>query len=175
MSVQGSHRPSSELPSLPTIRSEQILKQIFTHRSLIRRSRRAFEDTPNDLSRDSDQLINLGDQVYSLVVTDLIRDAYPHLCVGPSSKVRDRLKYHETLAKTAVSYKLHNRLLVQPAQADEVRRSLHAQADVFKAYIGGLYREQGLDVVVRWLRPLFWSDIQEAYESERRQHLLLAE
>ena len=31
------------------------------------------------------RLINIGDQVFGLVVTDLIREAFPNLCVGPSS------------------------------------------------------------------------------------------
>jgi len=160
-------------PLLPEINSQVILDQIFTHRSLLRRPKRAFEDPPNDSKRDNEQLVNLGDQVFGLVVTDLIRDSFPYLSVGPSSKMRDRLKYHGTLAKTAVLYGLHERLLVQAAQAVEVKRSVHAQAEVFKAYVGGLYREQGLDVVSDWLRSLFQIDIKEAYESERREHLLL--
>ena len=72
-------------------------------------------------TKDVGRLINIGDQVFGLVVTDLIRDSYPNLSVGPSSvrsvrpaflpfksnhliailqKVRDRLKYHGKLAKT---------------------------------------------------------------------------
>jgi len=105
-------------------------------------------------------------------VTDLIREAFPNLCVGPSSKLRDRLKYHGKLAKTAVRYGLHEHLRVQAAQADEVKRSVHAQAEVFKAYVGGLYKEQGLDVVRRWLHSLLLLDIKEGYEIVRREHLL---
>jgi len=41
-----------------------------------------------------------------------------------------------------------------------------------QAYVGGLYREQGLDVVRRWLRMLLLLDIKEAYENVRREHLL---
>lgn len=163
---------SSGLPPLPKIRSQPILEQIFTHRSLFRRPKRVFEDSPSEANLDNEQLINLGDQVYSLVVTDLIRDAFPYLSVGPSSKVRDRLKYHGNLAKTAVRYGLHEYLRVQAAQANEVKRSVHAQAEVFKAYVGGLYRDQGLDVVRKWLHLLLLLDINEAYESVRREHLL---
>ncbi|KAH9959997.1 ribonuclease III domain-containing protein [Russula dissimulans] len=181
----------SSIPLLPKINSKIILNQIFTHRSLLRRPKRAFEDPPHDPKRDNEQLVNLGDQVFGLVVTNLIRDSFPYLSVGPSSKVRDRLKYHGTLAKTAVLYGLHERLLVQAAQANEVKRSVHAQAEVFKveliplqrvdevslktfaqAYVGGLYREQGLDIVSDWLRPLFQVDIREAYENERKEYLL---
>jgi ribonuclease-3 len=41
-----------------------------------------------------------------------------------------------------------------------------------QAYVGGLYREQGLDVVRKWLRSLVLLDIREAYETVRREHLL---
>ena len=41
-----------------------------------------------------------------------------------------------------------------------------------QAYVGGLYREQGMDVVTEWLRALFQMDINEAYEIVRREHLL---
>jgi ribonuclease-3 len=41
-----------------------------------------------------------------------------------------------------------------------------------QAYVGGVYREQGLDVVRKWLRSLFLLDIKEAYEIVRREHLL---
>ncbi|KAI0246932.1 ribonuclease III domain-containing protein [Lactifluus subvellereus] len=164
----------SGLPSLPTIKSRRILEQIFTHRSLSRRPRRAFEDSPNDPSPDNELLINLGDQVFGLVVTDLIRDLFPYLCVGPSSKLRDRLKYHVKLANIAVLYGLPQRLLVQTAQADEVRRSPHAQAEVFKAYVGGLYREQGLEIVNRWLDSLIKLYIYQEYDCIRREYLLPA-
>ena len=45
----------SGLPSLPAIKSQRILDQIFTHRSLVRRPKRAFEDSPNDANRDNEQ------------------------------------------------------------------------------------------------------------------------
>jgi len=160
------------LPPLPKIGSQHILEQIFTHRSLFRRPKRVFEDQPSDANLDNEQLINIGDQVFGLVVTDLIREVFPNLCVGPSSKVRDRLKYHGKLAKTAVWYGLHEGLRVQAAQANEVKRSVHAQAEVFKAYVGGLYRDKGLDVVRKWLRSLLLLDVKEAYEIVRGEYLL---
>ena len=41
-----------------------------------------------------------------------------------------------------------------------------------QAYVGGLYREQGLDVVKKWLRRLLLLDVKDAYEIIRREHLL---
>jgi dsRNA-specific ribonuclease len=39
------------------------------------------------------RLVNLGDQVFSLVITDLIRDLFPNLCVGPSSVSQTSLSF----------------------------------------------------------------------------------
>ena len=38
--------------------------------------------------------------------------------------------------------------------------------------MGGLFREQGLDVVKQWLDPLFRPLIDHGYEAERRDHLV---
>jgi len=163
---------SGALPPLPPIVDRRLLTQIFTHRSLARRPKRSFEDSPDDPSPDNELLVHIGDPVFSLVVTDLIRDLFPHLSVGPSSKVRDRLKHTATLARVAVLYRLHERLHVQTAQVSEVKASQNAQAEVFKAYVGGLYREQGMGPVNEWLRSLFQLYVQDAYENIRREHLL---
>ena len=45
----------SGLPRLPEIKSQRILDQIFTHRSLVRRPKRAFENSPNDANHDNEQ------------------------------------------------------------------------------------------------------------------------
>jgi hypothetical protein len=41
--------------------------------------------------------------------------------------------------------------------------------------VGGLFGEQGIDVVKRWLDPLFGPFVDDAYQSERRHHDLLPE
>ena len=43
-----------------------------------------------------------------------------------------------------------------------------------QAYVGGLFREQGLDVVKEWLNPLFRPRIDDAYQAESREHLVPA-
>ncbi|KAH9970963.1 hypothetical protein BGW80DRAFT_519045 [Lactifluus volemus] len=87
------------------------------------------------------RLVNLGGQVLSLVVTDVIRSLYPNISFSHSSKLRDCLKCDVTLANIAALYWLPQRLLFPISQVEEVRRSLHARAEVFKAYVGGLDKE----------------------------------
>jgi hypothetical protein len=43
-----------------------------------------------------------------------------------------------------------------------------------QAYVGGLFREQGLDAVKEWLNPLFRPRIDDAYQAESRDHLVPA-
>jgi hypothetical protein len=41
-----------------------------------------------------------------------------------------------------------------------------------QAYAGGLFREQGMDIVKQWLEPLFRPLVDTAYSAERRQYLV---
>jgi len=86
--------------------------------------------------------------------------------------MRDYIKRGATLARVAVSYGLHERLVVQADRANEIKASQNAQAEVFKAYVGGLFREQGVSPVDLWLRSVFRVDVQSAYENIRRERLL---
>lgn len=41
-----------------------------------------------------------------------------------------------------------------------------------QAYVGGLFREQGMNVVKQWFDPLLRPLIDAAYSAERRDHLV---
>ncbi|KAH9059196.1 ribonuclease III domain-containing protein [Lactarius vividus] len=160
------------LPPLPTISSVRLLRQVFTHSSMSAGPRKGFEfEAPHDdPMRDNEGLAHIGDGVLGLVVTDLIQGRYPRLHVGPTSKVRDRIKCGDTLAKITLQYGLHKKLRGEGSRLRDVQR---VQVNVFKAYVGGLFREQGVDVVKRWLDPLFEPFVDVAYWAERRYHLSL--
>ncbi|KAG6891714.1 hypothetical protein C0992_010117 [Termitomyces sp. T32_za158] len=51
-----------------------------------------------------------------------------------------------------------------------VLRRISKATDVFESYIGGLYEEQGLEVVRCWLDPLFTPYATAAYQRVRLQH-----
>ncbi|KAH9061833.1 ribonuclease III domain-containing protein [Lactarius deliciosus] len=161
------------LPPLPTISSAQLLRRVFTHSSMSVGPRNGFETPHADPMRDNEGLAHIGDGVLGLAVTDLIQGRYPRLHVGPTSavqKVRDRIKYGGTLAKITVQYRLHERLR---SEDPYLRDAPRVQVNLFKAYVGGLFKEQGVDVVKRWLDPLFEPFVDVAYRAERRHHLSL--
>jgi len=160
-------------PPLPEIRSEQIRKRIFTHSSSMAKGHKhPFQAPEDDLPEDNEEFGHIGDQVFALAVTDLIQQLYPHLRVGPASKVRDRIKRKDMLAEICMLYGLHMRLNLPERQAGDLRASQSVQVEVFKAFVGGLYRDQGAEVVSEWLISLLRPHVKAAYRSVREDYLL---
>lgn len=161
---------SEALPPLPEIKSADLRKQIFTHRSVHARPTAIFEDSPDDPSPDNEALEHLGDSVLNMVVTSLLQEVYPYLRVGPSTKIRSLVVGNYTLATITRVYRLNDRIRSHPAQEIALRASSNIQADVFEAYVGGLFKDRGLEVVKAWLHPLFRPYIVEAYRVVRIEH-----
>ncbi|KAH6914671.1 hypothetical protein BKA70DRAFT_1256728 [Coprinopsis sp. MPI-PUGE-AT-0042] len=173
MKLEPDFGPNNNLwPPLPDIRDRAIERQIFTHRSFYARPTLVFEDHPTDLSPDNERYEHLGDTVLGLVVTNLMFDMFPGLRVGPSTKIRSLVVGNFTLADISKRYKLPDRLWLHSAQAVTLRASTNIQADVFEAFVGGLYRDQGLVVVQQWLVPLFRPFAKVGYDYVRKQHTL---
>ncbi|KAJ3851733.1 ribonuclease III [Lentinula lateritia] len=167
--------PTEELPPLPQFQSEDIRRQVFTHRSFYGRPNHIFEDHPDDPAPDNEKLEHVGDTVLSLVVTTLMNEMYPTLRVGPSTKMRALIVNNATLANIALRYNLPNDLRLHPAQAVALKASANVQADLFESYVGGLHQDRGFEVVQHWLRDLFRPYAVSAYRIVRTQHGLSAD
>ncbi|KAF9534627.1 ribonuclease III domain-containing protein [Crepidotus variabilis] len=159
-------------PALPEINSQATKLQVFTHRSFFARPTHIFEDTPGDLSPDNEKFEHLGDTVLGLAITTLLMETFPGLRVGPSTKIRAMVVANPTLAEISLKYRLSDHLRLHPAQAITLRASTNIQADVFEAFVGGLYIDSGgIEGVVRpWLNKLFTPYIKAAYMLTRQQH-----
>ncbi|KAH9482290.1 Ribonuclease 3 [Psilocybe cubensis] len=157
-------------PALPRIHSLAIQQQIYTHRSFFARAAHVFEDAHNDLSMDNEKFEHLGDSVLQMAITTLLIEMYPGLRVGPATKIRSMIVANYTLAQISFRYKLHDNLRLHPAQAVTLRASTNIRANVFEAFVGGLYLDQGLEVVSAWIKPLFRPYAAEAYRVIREQH-----
>jgi len=160
----------TNLPPLPDINSEHVRLQVFTHRSFYARQTHMFEDLPDDPSLDNEMLEHLGDSVLGLIVTDLLRELYPYLRVGAFAKIRALVVGNTNLASISLHYRLPDRLRMHPAQVIPLKASMHIQADIFEAYVGGLYLDQGLDAVKAWLRPLLQPYLLESYQVVRAEY-----
>ncbi|KAF8511252.1 ribonuclease III, partial [Hysterangium stoloniferum] len=164
-----------DLPPLPRIISDAILLQVYTHRSVYARPTHLFEDAPGDPSPDNEKLEHLGDSVLGLCVTTLIRDMYPHIRVGPATKIRSIVVGNPTLASIAVRYQMHKILRLHPSQAITLRASANIQG-IFLipllclSYVAGVYLTRGLDVVRAWLTALMTPYIILAYRAIRLEY-----
>ncbi|KAI9574428.1 ribonuclease III [Boletus coccyginus] len=158
------------LPPLPPIHDDDVRTKIFTHRSFYARPLHVFEDCPDDPSPDNEKYEHLGDIVLGLVVTNLLMDMYPNLRVGPSTQIRALIVGNPTLADISRRYQLPAQLKLHLAQAVTLRASTHVQADVFESYVGGLYLDQGLSAVEKWLKVLLKPYATEAYIRVRTRH-----
>ncbi|KAF8914355.1 ribonuclease III domain-containing protein [Gymnopilus junonius] len=183
-------------PGLPKIRSLDIDLQVFTHRSFYARAAHVFEDLPGDLSPDNEKFEHLGDSVLQTCITTLLMEVFPGLRVGPATKIRSMIVANFTLAQISQKYRLPDRLRLHPAQAITLRASSNIRgcskflypeltdpqfialnfhpANVFEAFVGGLYVDQGLEPVQNWVYPLFRPYAIAAYRIAREQHGLPA-
>ncbi|KAG8916131.1 hypothetical protein FRC02_004171 [Tulasnella sp. 418] len=161
-----------EFPPLPTIDDPEIEKQVFTHRSLFGRSAAAFEDPDDGFHPDNETLEFLGDSIVGLVTTELIREMFPRLRVGPLSKVKSLLVNNENLAVICDRYGLHHKLKTAASQVLVLRESSNVKGDLFEAYVGGLYLKKGMDVPRTWLRTIIRPFAEEAIAIVKREHLI---
>ncbi|KAF7294259.1 RNase III domain-containing protein [Mycena chlorophos] len=162
--------PTFELPPLPTINDKALEKRAFTHTSYYGRPAAGFEDKADDLSPDYERLEFIGDSVIQLAVTGLLHEMYPGLRVGPASKLRSALVENASFAPISVQYGLPQRLLANPVQAMVLKNTQSVQADIFEAFIGAFYLDQGFDVVRPWLSELFRPLAEYHYAIIRAQH-----
>jgi ribonuclease-3 len=111
-------------------------------------------------------------------------------------KIRALLVANPNLAQISVHYHLPDYLRINPAQAVTLRASVHVQgkfflscsfpfenpytdnpslrripkADTFEAYVGGLFVDQGLEVVKEWIFGVLKPYAEEAYSRVRAEH-----
>lgn len=129
-----------------------------------------FEDSPDDPAPDNESLEHLGDSVLNFITTTLIRDMYPYIHVGPATKIRGMVVKNNNLAFLSLGYKMSDLLRGHHSQIVALRNSPNIQADVFEAYVGGLYLTQGLEATKSWLSTLFRPFIVNAYNAVRAEY-----
>ncbi|KAJ3803427.1 hypothetical protein GGU11DRAFT_6133 [Lentinula aff. detonsa] len=134
---------------LPKINGETLL-QVLTHRSLRR---------PDDASEnfDNERLSELGARVLDTAITTTLFHRRPVLSGLEMLVQRKRILSEENLDGWVSMYSLREKVrctreVVSTLKSPEETRIL------FNSYVGGLYKEQGLEAVQRWLDGLTHDD-----------------
>lgn len=124
---------------------QNLLKQAFIHSSYINEHQLSQTD-------DNERLEFLGDAVLELAVSDYLYDQLPAMSEGEMTKIRAFLVRESTLSSVAVKLEFGNFLLLGKGEENTGGRERPSiLADVFEAFLGALYVDQGFDHVCAFL------------------------
>ncbi len=126
-------------------KNEKLLKQAFTHSSYVNEHRRKpFED--------NERLEFLGDAVLELTVSQFLFRKYPTMTEGELTKLRAAVVCEPSLVYFANELKFGKLILLGKGEEMTGGRERPALlADVFEAFIGAVYLDQGIDTVIEFL------------------------
>ncbi len=116
-----------------------LLKQAFTHSSYVNEQR--MEPHSNN-----ERLEFLGDAVLQISVSEFLYTEYPLKPEGELSKLRASIVCEPSLAKHAAELEFGSLLILGKGEEMTGGRSRPSLlADVFEAFVGALYLDQGLE------------------------------
>jgi ribonuclease III len=122
--------------------NEKLLIQAFTHSSYVNEHRRR----PHE---DNERLEFLGDAVLELTVSQYLFKKFPHVSEPSLVKFANALSFGELV------------LLGKGEELTGGRTRPALLADVFEAFIGALYLDQGMDAVMQFLGQTIFPKIDE--------------
>ncbi|ETI66928.1 ribonuclease III [Neobacillus vireti] len=125
--------------------NEKLLKQAFTHSSYVNEHRRKpFED--------NERLEFLGDAVLELTVSQFLFKKYATMTEGELTKLRAAIVCEPSLVSFANELNFGSLILLGKGEEMTGGRERPALlADVFEAFIGALYLDQGIEAVISFL------------------------
>ncbi len=135
--------------------NERLLKQAFTHSSYVNEHRRKPYE-------DNERLEFLGDAVLELTVSQYLYKKYPLMSEGELTKLRAAIVCEPSLVRFANALSFGKLVLLGKGEELTGGRERPALlADVFEAFIGALYLDQGMDVVYKFLQITVFPKIDE--------------
>ena len=136
----------------------EIYEEAFTHSS--------FNADANTKHHDYERLEFLGDSVINTVVTEHAFKVHSEMGQGMLTKLKSTLVATDALASYALKYGLDEYIRVGNSFVAEIKKSKHLLEDVFEAFFGAVYLDQGFEVSKRILLGIFAKDIEEFRPSE---------
>ncbi|CAM4024336.1 ribonuclease III [Bacillus manliponensis] len=138
-----------------TFTNEKLLIQAFTHSSYVNEHRKK----PHE---DNERLEFLGDAVLELTVSQYLFQKYPTMSEGELTKLRAAIVCEPSLVRFANELSFGSLVLLGKGEEMTGGRERPALlADVFEAFIGALYLDQGLDTVWEFLKTIVYPKINE--------------
>ncbi|WP_026692525.1 ribonuclease III [Peribacillus kribbensis] len=135
--------------------NEALLQQAFTHSSYVNEHRRKPYE-------DNERLEFLGDAVLELTVSQYLFQKYATMTEGELTKLRAAIVCEPSLVGFANDLDFGELILLGKGEEMTGGRSRPALlADVFEAFVGALYLDQGLEAVVKFLERTVFPKIND--------------
>ena len=132
--------------------NRSLYRQAFTHSS--------YTNEKKTKTGHYERLEFIGDGVLDLVLADLVYKTYPKLDQGELSKLRIYFVNGLTLTQYARKYHFDQVLLLGKGQKTNGGSNDKILEDVFEAFLGAVYLDQGFDFVYNLLKEIFLEDIK---------------
>nr|WP_245676791.1 ribonuclease III [Bacillus solimangrovi] len=138
-----------------SFKDEKLLMKAFTHSSYVNEHRaKPFED--------NERLEFLGDAVLELTVSKYLFEQYPKMSEGDLTKLRAAIVCEPSLVQFAEDLSFGSFILLGKGEEMTGGRTRPALlADVFEAFIGALYLDQGIETVNVILKKVVFPKISE--------------
>ena len=134
--------------------NEQLLYQAFTHSSYVNEHRRKH-------FTDNERLEFLGDAVLELSVSNFLFKKFTKMSEGELTKLRATIVCEPSLVVFANELKFGQYVLLGKGEELTGGRERPALlADVFESFVGALYLDQGLDIVVEFLEKVVFPKVE---------------
>lgn len=147
-------KPISELLNNFKIKPHNIdlFEVAFTHSS--------YNADANTKHHDYERLEFLGDSVLGCIVSELAYKSHPDMSQGLLTKLKSSLVSTDALASFAREYKFNEYIKVGNSFNSDIARSNSLLEDVFEAFVGALFLDQGFQFTRKFLIKTLYSDIQ---------------
>ena len=136
-------------------KDESLLIKAFTHSSYVNEHRQ-------HINEDNERLEFLGDAVLELLISNFLFNSYPSMKEGDLTKLRAAIVCEPSLVSFANELKFGDLIFLGRGEESTGGRTRPALlADVFEAFIGSLYLDQGIDCVDRVLHQVVYPKVRE--------------
>lgn len=134
---------------------ESVLRQAFTHSSYVNEQR-------GKRIQDNERLEFLGDAVLELTVSQFLYKAFPKMSEGEMTKLRAAIVCEPSLVKFAELLNFGDLVLLGKGEELTGGRQRPALlADVFEAFVGALYLDQGVDAVFTFMEKYVYPRVDK--------------
>lgn len=145
-------------------KDEKMLVQAFTHSSYVNEHRKKPYE-------DNERLEFLGDAVLELTISQFLFQKYPTMSEGELTKLRAAIVCEPSLVRFANDLSFGDLVLLGKGEEITGGRTRPALlADVFEAFVGALFLDQGMEPVYRFLENVVYPRVNEGAFSHVMDH-----